>query len=534
MSKELINISGGELKWKNTDALRKDLGFANMGELNTFTQGNRFKPYFESYAKEWIFPQQKLAHREHKPRPRGPGLDTVERRLIAGERDGSDIYSNPHSDETGWDQRDHLAKMIWAIKNANTKSVQGLFYGKGLTDNEIHVRIWALCKYVEFQLAPTKQPKKLKLSTSRPPDTTSQPAEGSTTQPSASTASPVTRPGEGFYNVPSANTATPTTQPPANDVPVIDLTLDEDEPIAVTVEVVRSFQEEIQFKLEADDPAQPPMLEEGEDEHFGSSRTITPAQRLKIENQSIEFDISQDFWKAWLIDRIIKSGDNPTVLRSNLQFAQTLNLMADADSQRWLNHVTEDLEQDMIQYEPYTEEYENQFNEQQRWLDSIDYQRQDLEAACRVMQIEWKGDDTIYRMPGMALSAQFTYWQVVGIKAVLDFMGDKNSRGCILSDVVGLGKTFILVGFMLWVSAMTCEKLLPAIGFIGLPQRQCLRSLLLTGDTSATTRTTQKTREQEPSYTVSSHLTQSSHHAMDRDHPADSSKYVHYLEVSWG
>ena len=55
----------------------------------------------------------------------------------------------------------------------------------------------------------------------------------------------------------------------------------------------------------------------------------------------------------------------------------------------------------------------------------------------------------------MCISAQFQFWQVVAVKAILDFMKDDHIRGCILADVVGLGKTWVVVGYMLWVSVAT-------------------------------------------------------------------------------
>lgn len=59
------------------------------------------------------------------------------------------------------------------------------------------------------------------------------------------------------------------------------------------------------------------------------------------------------------------------------------------------------------------------FDEQQQYLDSVDYRRQDLEEACGLLAVPWRGDeDTIFRMPEMSLSQQLTFWQLVSIHFV--------------------------------------------------------------------------------------------------------------------
>ena len=68
--------------------MRKDLGLSDDNELNTWFEGPRFGVFFQEYAKEWINPQEEYVRETGGVRPRGPNLQTVEERLIAGERPG--------------------------------------------------------------------------------------------------------------------------------------------------------------------------------------------------------------------------------------------------------------------------------------------------------------------------------------------------------------------------------------------------------------------------------------------------------------
>ena len=74
--------------------------------------------------------QQEYVRETGGVRSRGPNLQTVEERLIAGERPGRDLFSYSQSDKSGCDHVDHLAKLLYDSCRANTKPVQGMFFKK--------------------------------------------------------------------------------------------------------------------------------------------------------------------------------------------------------------------------------------------------------------------------------------------------------------------------------------------------------------------------------------------------------------------
>ena len=105
----------------------------------------------------------------------------------------------------------------------------------------------------------------------------------------------------------------------------------------------------------------------------------------------------------------------------------------------------------MLIYEPFTEEAAREFDQQQSFFDSLHYQRDDLDAACQLLQIPWEDDTTVVRPPMMLLSQVYQFWQPPTIKAMWDIYQGGLVRGCVLADGVGSGKTWEMVGFLLLV-----------------------------------------------------------------------------------
>ena len=146
----LIGTADEELQYRKPDDLRSEIDFVSMTEMRRFLDGDRFRSYFETYARVWIIPQQRAALAAGNSRGRGPQFITVQERMIVGERSESDKYFNPFPDKTNWDQIDHCAFMLYWICQVNTKSSSDIFFNKGLLSRQIHLRAWMLIKQVEY------------------------------------------------------------------------------------------------------------------------------------------------------------------------------------------------------------------------------------------------------------------------------------------------------------------------------------------------------------------------------------------------
>lgn len=219
-----------------------------------------------------------------------------------------------------------------------------------------------------------------------------------------------------------------------------------DEPIQSDrwIEVVRSNGQELWFERDMD--------EERKDVIETDSAPPSNAQLMAMENASITFNIRERFWKAWLIDTVIQQGSDVQALKTTVEMAKLIHLISEEDQKAWFAKTTEDLEQDLIQYQPWDAAAAADFDVQQAYFDSKDYQQEDLTEACLMLDIPYNRDDTVFCMPGMALSQLLKFWQPVAVKALVEFSWNLYSRASFLADHVGLGKTWVIVCYLLHVS----------------------------------------------------------------------------------
>ena len=417
----------GEFPLRDIEVMRKDLGFRDQAEMTAWLDGPRFGRFFEEYAKAWIYPEQTKIRQTGGARPRGPNLSTVEERLIAGERPGQDKYSFSQDTE-GWDHTDYLAKLLLDIRRANTKSVQGVFYKKSFSEAEINHRIWILIKHQEYACAPSRRKQK------------------PTTKPSAvDPDAPVDTKAPVDLNTPVVPKASVAFIPPSpNDPNYVDLTGSTPPPGEPPA-------------LPVDDSVAPHLLVDEAD-----ALPLTNVKKMMTECDATTMDLDYRFWQAALIDKIIKHTSQPDTFWEAIDTAKRLDLMMDREEAvGWYREVMLNFQQDTIAMDPFTDQSAVEFDRQQQFFDNVAFQREDTEDACKLLKIPWHGEnDTIFRMPGMSLATQLTFWQPVAIKFIIDATLNDNLRGCVLADVMGLGKTWVTIGLLLWVSASVKDFIL--------------------------------------------------------------------------
>ena len=414
MPERLRGVTAEEIKLRANDKLRRELGFKDTEEMNAFIKGPLFWPFFDEYAQLHIYPQQRTAVTLGTKRPRGPSCSTVETRMISGERPGRNKYSCRFPDKTQWEQVDHAAYLLYNIKTENIKNSDGLFFGKGMESQEITRRIWGLLKHAEYNLAPSLR--------MRQPDKLQKPSADSFVYPSSSSnSSPLSSPP-----------GSPLLPPGVDEMPVYE----DDEPY-----VLKPLGEEEKIV-----------------EHFKGNQQLTNAQKMVIENDGQAFSLDNRFWQAWIIDKIMNLSGDVKALRKDIDWAKNIALLTAEEQVAWYAQTVNDLTSETILYEPWSEEAAEDFQDQQRYFDNTDYQREDLRESCELLGIPWAGKQTVYRMDGMSLSQTLKFWQPPAIKALIEWGFADWTRGCILADDVGLGKTWTVICYLLYVSA--CNRLL--------------------------------------------------------------------------
>lgn len=88
------------------------------------------------------------------------------------------------------------------------------------------------------------------------------------------------------------------------------------------------------------------------------------------------------------------------------------------------------------------------FDKQQGWFNNREYQRENHLEACRLLGIE---NPDVPKLKGMRAGIKLYFWQPVAMNGLLEMARDKLLRGALLADAVGLGKTWITVGFLMAV-----------------------------------------------------------------------------------
>lgn len=439
---QLIGTRGQAIAWRNPEKLRQALGFADGDEMKNYMTDDhgRFLPYFMEYAEKWIWPAQKDANEKGTSRQRGVGIDLVEACLIAGESLGNEKFSG--EEELGsrkdWQQVDHLALLLYKLRKANTKSTKGLFFGKGLSDTIINDQLWALIKHAEYHLAPARVIKK-------PMSQKSKGKQPEKSDSSSRTSQPFANATERFIKVFGRRNLEETdadVSPKGSPAP-------SDENIEAIVGNIR-------VRFDDDEPAMPPAVNDDDLElTLGSSKQLTNAQRMALECNTDRFDIDYRFWVCWLINTALRDDAQWSQTKKDIEWVtQDLHHVADAESQAWFKTVATGMDQDYVTLQPFDEDLVAEFDRQQQFVDSESYQREDLGASCELLQIKWRGlENTVYRIAGMALSQTMCFWQPVAVKALHDFSMDPTIQGCILADVMGLGKTWVVVVYLIWVSS---------------------------------------------------------------------------------
>lgn len=107
-----------------------------------------------------------------------------------------------------------------------------------------------------------------------------------------------------------------------------------------------------------------------------------------------------------------------------------------------------DLNDHLIQ--PTIEDY-NRIALHEKWSDAQEYQCDNEDEACANLGIKKENP----QLGGMIRGTALVFWQPVCINRIMETMTLGLVLGAIIADVVGVGKTWEAVGFLLYVSTLS-------------------------------------------------------------------------------
>ena len=135
-------------------------------------------------------------------------------------------------------------------------------------------------------------------------------------------------------------------------------------------------------------------------------QSLTNGEMLVEECGSTTLNPKFDFWKCHLIELVVKHTEKPDEFEDAIYNDVTATQqLAQRDAQAWKAAVTIDsIDEELIEYSTFEVSNVVTFDNCEAMLDNPCYQRNDHKDACRELEIDYRGDNTVLRMPGMALS----------------------------------------------------------------------------------------------------------------------------------
>lgn len=79
---------------------------------------------------------------------RGRGISEIQAKIMMGETNGNTKYSMHDPDKTDWDSADHLARFHYNVKLENSRSNEGVFFGRHFSDQYMDKIVWSLKGYL--------------------------------------------------------------------------------------------------------------------------------------------------------------------------------------------------------------------------------------------------------------------------------------------------------------------------------------------------------------------------------------------------
>ena len=462
----------GKEVWSDWQLLCDYLEMTSVKDLREFLKSDLFQPYWVELYEAVIKPAQQEASQTGKQRARGCNLKTAQSNLISGERNGQCRFSARKLNKTQWSDTDHYSLFLHCVRDENIRNAEGIFYGSTLQISEIDFKIWQLLKRVTYDFTPSRMGGSAGAKILQPspmPRLPSTSKDSSSRAPSSSNASNTDhrakkRPGNASITTPGSDSNEGFTQDSGEKRKRLGPILGSRTQLAKPTTPIK---EEESTDVWAHPNDRLVEISSDEEEIVSSSKVnipirssdasgtadldtpLTNYERMIFESTTPGIDLSERKWRFLMMREVVKVGDEQA--QSEQRVAQRYEdpLIINAMSIEWDTQQQEALKAEKIDFQEFTQYSADKFDRQQKFFDNVKYQREDHLESCSLLKID---NPDRPRIPGMLRSSILQFWQPSIIAELLRWYLRKLLRGCALCDVVGLGKTWEVVGFLLAVS----------------------------------------------------------------------------------
>ncbi|CRG88522.1 putative ATP-dependent helicase C23E6,02 [Talaromyces islandicus] len=492
----------GENLSKGVKALREQLHLEDEDDWKAWLRGPFFKPYWNLLWDSW------LKHNRATPGKQGLGLDEV---LEIKNQYQQDFIGYP--DTSDWGEGQYFAHFMYNVVQRNKMHRDGLFANRTISTRQTENLIWAVLKTIQHLHAPSQINRRrggLALMNGTQSSTNSS-SQLATNTPRARKGKAPVRPSNNDEDV-SADTeeddaeAFTLTQPGLSESDIALAT-------ELSEFMATSLQESWKDMIPASDDARmPPKISENFNPNEPYWQLMFCRTACRLAQEDIEADDNALASNDTEVDMQTEN-ENPKV---DTESESEKNLEDDSDEEPLLSgggesdwedddvDVVQEVEEDGLPNQESLEEEENnlyqsldhltadefawsesypetspeevspshlirvipeklkQYQRELEWLDDYSYQPKDWEKAVASLCLTTPQPDTKSlvrtRHRLMKANTRLEPWQVLGVARLLEMREAKRNssmsmqRGAFLADVMGLGKTYEAIAYMLEIS----------------------------------------------------------------------------------
>ncbi|KAL8881663.1 MAG: hypothetical protein Q9198_001176 [Flavoplaca austrocitrina] len=432
--------------YANYERLKAYLEMESVEDLKKWMdqEDGLYKPAWDQLYNDHIKGAQEQAKASGEQRRRQQDLSEVQGHLAQCELNGKHKFSRPSPDRSGWTRLDHYARFVWWVAKENTEDQNGIFYGKGLSDDIIHQRVWMVLQRSNQNNTPSHKP------ASHPPERHSQRlrAQGasgpsgqsgeSTSSTSTATAAKRKQPSDGL-EVEFSDSAED-----SEDVEV----LEGAEPEVPSNGLVPSSTLFLSRKAKAErdrlsalenDVEIPPGFK------GAKFQPLAAEEKLKLARRSDVPNISDPYWMYVLVVRLCNAyGEHIQAKKITEEMFESYKVLS-AESIAWAGEIEAMMEEPDIKLRTPCNATTNKFNELHSMMDNVAFQRDDYAGACKRLGIV---DPQHPRLRSMPRGKELFFWQVIGVDTMVEWQSSSSLRGMVLGDDMGLGKTITIGAFL--------------------------------------------------------------------------------------